>query len=97
MRALLHYYRVELHHLAPNAVTQAAIFATVYEGYLGVELQWNLWLHLFKAKLFAKKAREKGVLCAARVGSYVLQVRSGRADLYIPAYLISSNSGWHEG
>jgi hypothetical protein len=37
MRALLHYYRVELHHLAPNAVAQAAIFAVVCEGYLGVE------------------------------------------------------------
>jgi hypothetical protein len=62
-----------------------------------VEPQWNLWLHLFKAELFAKKAGEKGVRCAARVGSYVLQVRSSRADLYIPAHLISSNSGWHEG
>jgi hypothetical protein len=37
MRALLHYYQVELHHLAPNAVAQAVIFAAVYEGYLGVE------------------------------------------------------------
>jgi hypothetical protein len=58
-----------------------------------VEPQWNLLLHLFKAELFAKKAGEKGVLCATRVGSCVLQVRSGRADLYIPARLISSNSG----
>jgi hypothetical protein len=37
MHALLHYYRVELHHLAPNAVAQAAIFAVVCEGYLGME------------------------------------------------------------
>jgi hypothetical protein len=37
MRALLHYYKVELHHLAPNAVSQAAIFAAVYEGYLGMD------------------------------------------------------------
>jgi hypothetical protein len=37
MRALLHYYGVELHHLAPNFVSQAAIFAAVYEGYLGME------------------------------------------------------------
>jgi hypothetical protein len=26
MRALLHYYKVELHHLTPNTVSQAAIF-----------------------------------------------------------------------
>jgi hypothetical protein len=96
MRALLHYYRVELHHLAPNAVAQAAIFAAVCEGYLRVEPQWNLWLHLFKGELFAKRAGEKGVLYAARAGSCVLQLRSSRADQYIPALLISSNSGWHE-
>jgi hypothetical protein len=37
MRALLHYYKVELHHLAPNSISQAAIFAAVCEGYLGME------------------------------------------------------------
>jgi hypothetical protein len=37
MRALLHYYRLELHHLAPNSVSQATIFAVVCEEYLGME------------------------------------------------------------
>jgi hypothetical protein len=37
MRVLLHYYKVELHHLAPNSVSQAAIFVAVCEGYLGME------------------------------------------------------------
>jgi hypothetical protein len=37
MQVLLHYYRVELHHLAPNSILQAAIFAVIYEGYLGME------------------------------------------------------------
>jgi hypothetical protein len=41
MRALLHYYNMELHHLAPNSISQAAIFAVVCEGYLGMEPQWN--------------------------------------------------------
>jgi hypothetical protein len=31
------------------------------------------------------------------VESYTLQVWAGRGDLYIPAQLISSNSGWHDG
>jgi hypothetical protein len=60
MRALLHYYKVELHHLTPNAVSQAAIFTAVCEGYLGMEPQWNLWLHLLRAEFFAKKAGERG-------------------------------------
>jgi hypothetical protein len=62
-----------------------------------MEPQWNLWLHLFKAELFTKKAGEKGLRCAVRAGTCVLQVRSGRVDQYIPAHLISSNSGWHDG
>jgi hypothetical protein len=77
MRALLHYYKVELDHLAPNAISQATIFTAVYEGYLGMEPQWNLWLHLFRVELFAKKAGERGARRAVHAGSYVLQVRSG--------------------
>jgi hypothetical protein len=61
MRALLHHYKVELHHLAPNSISQATIFAAVCDGYLGMEPHWNLWLHLFKAEHFAKKAGERGV------------------------------------
>jgi hypothetical protein len=34
MRALLHYYRVELQHLSPNAISNVAIFTVVCEGYL---------------------------------------------------------------
>jgi hypothetical protein len=37
MRAIPHYYGVELHHLAPNSISQAAIFVAVCEGYLGIE------------------------------------------------------------
>jgi hypothetical protein len=36
IRAILHYYGVELHNLNPNSVMQGAIFATVCEGFLGV-------------------------------------------------------------
>jgi hypothetical protein len=35
MRVLLHYYKVELHHLAPNFISQAAIFVAVCEGVFG--------------------------------------------------------------
>jgi hypothetical protein len=97
MRALLHYYKVELHHLAPSSILQDAIFVAIYEGYLGMEPHWNLWLHLFRVEHFTKKAGERGVRRAVHAGSYTLQVRAGRGDQYIPAQLISSNSGWHDG
>jgi stage V sporulation protein SpoVS len=34
--ALYHHYRVELHNFAPNAISQAAVFVAVCEGYLGI-------------------------------------------------------------
>jgi hypothetical protein len=35
MRALLHYYNVELHHLAPNSISQATIFRGGLRGIPG--------------------------------------------------------------
>jgi hypothetical protein len=96
MWALLHYYKVELHHLAPNSISQAAIFTAVCEGYLGMEPHRNLWLHLFKAEHFTKKAGKRGVRRAVHAGSCTLQVRAGRGEQYIPAQLNSSNSGWDD-
>ena len=42
IRAILHYYEVETHNLNTNLVMQAAVFATVCEGFLGVPPHWNL-------------------------------------------------------
>jgi len=42
MRALVHYYEVELHNFNPNSIMQVAVFATVCEGYLGIPPHWYL-------------------------------------------------------
>ena len=42
MRALCHHYGVELQHFSPNAVTVAAVFTVVCEGYLGMMPHWEL-------------------------------------------------------
>ena len=47
MRALPHYYGMELHNFNPNSIAQVAIFVAVCEGYLGIAPHWELWLHLF--------------------------------------------------
>jgi hypothetical protein len=94
MRALLHHYGVELHNLNPNSIAQAAIFAAVCEGFLGIDPHWDLWTHLFSAELFAATTEAKKVRMAVRAGGCTLQMRSGRAQQYIPAILASSNKGW---
>jgi hypothetical protein len=94
MRALLHYYRVELHNFNLNSIAQAAIFAAVCEGFLGIDLHWDLWTHLFSAVFFVASTDVKKVRMAVWAGGCTLQLRSGRAQQYIPASLVSSNKGW---
>jgi hypothetical protein len=42
MRALCYHYGVELHNFAPNAISQAATFVGVSEGFLGIPVNWDL-------------------------------------------------------
>jgi hypothetical protein len=94
MRAILHIYGVELHNLSPNSISQAAIFAAVCEGYLGIDPHWDLWTHLFSAELFALPTGERRVRTVVRAGGCILQLRQSRVPQYIPAILVSSNKGW---
>jgi hypothetical protein len=72
MRALLHYYGVELHNFNPNSIAQAAIFTAVCEGFLGIDPHWDLWTHLFSAELFASTTEAKKVRMAVRCGGCTL-------------------------
>jgi hypothetical protein len=94
MRAILHFYGVELHNLNPNSIAQAAIFAAVCEAFLGIDPHWDLWTHLFSTEPFASTTGEKRVCMAVRAGGCILQLRQARAQQYIPAILMSSNKGW---
>jgi hypothetical protein len=94
MRVLLHYFGVELHNFNPNSIVQAAIFAAVCEGFLGIDPHWDLWTHLFSAELFASTTEAKKVRMAVRAGGCTLQLRPGCMQKYILATLVSSNKGW---
>ena len=95
IRAILHFYEVELHNLNPNSMMQAAVFATVCEGFLGVPPHWNLWLHLFKADMSARY--EGGEKIPLRVGGCTLQLRQARSHQYIWSTMPLSNRGWQSG
>jgi hypothetical protein len=43
MRGLFHHYGVELHNFTPNAISQAATFVGVCEGFLGIPANWDIW------------------------------------------------------
>jgi hypothetical protein len=42
MRGLCYHYGVELHNFAPNAISQVATFVGIYEGFLGILVNWDL-------------------------------------------------------
>jgi hypothetical protein len=67
MRGLCHHYGVQLHNFAPNAISQAATFVGVCEGFLGIPVNWDLWVHLFRAELHTLTTPEPRVRrgCAA--------------------------------
>jgi hypothetical protein len=61
MRGLCYHYGVELHNFAPNAISHAATFVGVCEGFLGIPTNWDLWVHLFHAKLHTLSTPEPRV------------------------------------
>jgi len=93
LRALCHHYGVELHNFAPNAISQAAVFIAVCEGYLGFPAHWNLWRHLFQGGLFTESISQ-GVWRPVRAGGLILLLRESRKDLYIPCIMTTNNCEW---
>ena len=96
MRALCDYYEVELHNFSPNAISQAAVFVAVCEGYLGIEVHWDLWIHLFRGELFVENARNQPRRYA-RAGGLTFHIRPTRRNFYITSKMTTNNSGWSRG
>jgi hypothetical protein len=94
MRAMCYYYGVELHNFAPNAISQAATFVGVCEGYLGIPVNWELWVHLFHAELITQPTTEPRTRLAMRAGGMSLALRGQFKDVYIPCTMTTNNAGW---
>ena len=92
IRALVHYYRVELHNFNPNSIMQAVVFVMVCEGYLEIPPHWYLLLHLVKAEMTSRN--EGGEKRPLREDGCTLQLRQSRSHSYIQSIMPSSNRGW---
>jgi hypothetical protein len=97
MRGLRHHYGVELHNFAPNAILQVATFVGVYEGFLGIPVNWDLWVHLFCAdvlKLAMAETQVRRVVCA---GGLSISLRDTRREFYIRCTMTSNKAEWERG
>jgi hypothetical protein len=50
LRLLLQFYGLQLHHLAPLEILHIAAFVTLYEAYVGIESDFNLWNYFFRVR-----------------------------------------------
>jgi hypothetical protein len=97
MRALCYHYGMELHNFTPNAISQAATFVGVCEGFLGIPVNWDLWVHLFRTELHTLATLKPKIHHAARAGGLSLVLRSSRREQYIPCTMTSNNAYWDLG
>jgi hypothetical protein len=94
LRGLCYHYVVELQNFTPNAISQAATFVGVCEGFLGIPVNWDPWVHLFCVELHTLPTSELRTHRSARAGGLALAVRSSRREEYIPCTMTSNNADW---
>jgi hypothetical protein len=97
MCGLCHHYGVELHNFTPYAISQAATFVGVYEGLLGIPVNWDLWVHLFRAELHTLATPEPRLRHAVRAGGLTISLRDPCREFYIPCTMTSNNTEWERG
>jgi hypothetical protein len=88
LRGLLHFYRIELVHLALNSITIITTFVHLCEAYLGIMPHFHLWRHFFKLKKTGK---------GAVVGSVGFMLCWNMKSEYIDLTLPDNTTGWKQG
>jgi hypothetical protein len=97
MQGLCYHYRVELHNFAPITISQAVTFVGVCEGFLGIPVNWDLWVHLFCMELHTLATSETRVRRAVRADDLTFALRDSLRVLYPPCTMTSNNAEWERG
>jgi hypothetical protein len=74
-----------------------ATFVGVCEGFLGIPVNWDLWVHLFRAELHTLTTSELRTRRAASAGGLSLAVRTQCKEDYIPCTMTTNNADWEWG
>jgi hypothetical protein len=60
-------------------------------------VNWDLWVHLFRAELHTVTTAETRVRRAVRAGSLSISLWDSRKEFYIPCIMTSNNTEWERG
>jgi hypothetical protein len=85
---LLFFYRIELVHLVPNAITIISSFIHLCEAYLGIEPHFHLWCNFFELKKIGK---------SEVVGSVGFMLRRYMKPKYIDLVFPDNTNSWKQG
>jgi hypothetical protein len=96
MLELCYHYGMKLHNFTPNAISQAATFVGVCKGFVGISVNWDLWVHLFRVELHMLVTPEPWVRLAVRAGGVSISLRETHMELYIPCTMTSNNAEWEQ-
>jgi hypothetical protein len=80
--------------LHPNAISQAATFVGICEGFLGILVNWDLWVHLFRAELHTLATAKAWVRRAVRADGLSILLQDSRKEFYIPCTMTTNNAEW---
>jgi hypothetical protein len=72
-------------------------FVGVCEGFLGIPVNWDLWVHLFRAELHTLMMPEPKIRRAVRASGMTIALRNTRREFYIPCTMTSNNAEWERG
>jgi hypothetical protein len=88
LRRLLHFYHIELVHLAPNSITIISTFVHLCEAYLGIAPHFHFGRHFFELKKTGK---------GTVVGSVGFMLRQNMKSEYIDLTLPDNTTDWKQG
>jgi hypothetical protein len=69
----------------------------VCEGFPGIPVNWDLWVHLFRAELHTLATPEPKTRCVVRAGGMTIALRNTRRELYAPCTMTFNNAEWERG
>jgi hypothetical protein len=74
-----------------------ASFVAICVGFLGIPVNWDLWVHLFSGELHTLATGERGTRRAVRTGGLMLVLRDTCKELYLQCTMMSNNADWEKG
>jgi hypothetical protein len=60
-------------------------------------VNWDLWVHLFRAELHTLTTPKARVRQAVRVGGLLISLRDSRKEFYITCTMTTNNAEWERG